>query len=143
VPASLFTVPGQRFGYGVVTEPEVRVRDGADKRMVRCARLRCEAPVPGSPGQVCGTVYLAQIGKLYRGERKSCGCVRTRRSRRRPGGRVQKNYGGWTVWVYVGWFKNREQAEEVAARSRAVLLSGDAARAAGKKLSPVNPKTLT
>lgn len=114
----LKVLPSQRFGYGVVVDPEVRVRSGSDKRMVRCARMVCRAPRPG--GEVCGTVYLAMIAKLYRGERKSCGCMRRGRARQ-PGGLVQKNRSGYAVWLYVGWFKSREQAADIAARCGLVI----------------------
>ena len=107
---NLFAVPGQPFGKGRVIDPEVRVPDTSG-RLVRCARLRCE----------CGTIYVAELRKLYSGERKSCGCMRRGRARN-PAGRVHRNQGGWTVWVYCGWYKSRAEAEDVARRSRAVVL---------------------
>lgn len=109
------TMPGERFGMGVVIDPEVRVRRqpraNGRPRDERCARLQCD----------CGNIYLAQIRFLINGTRKSCGCMRRGR-RRAPGGRVYPNKGGYTVWVYVGWYKNRHAAEATAVRARAVVV---------------------
>jgi hypothetical protein len=65
---------GQRFGKGVVIDPEVRVPYEAPSgysRNWRCVRLRCD----------CGNEYVAQMGALFRGKRVSCGCIRRGRSR--------------------------------------------------------------
>lgn len=95
---------GQRFGIATVIEPEVH----AGKE--RCARLRC----------ACGTVYVAPLRRLYAGQRGSCGCKRTGRPRTKSG-YVTKGRNGYTVTVYVGHFKTKEQAEAVARRARAYL----------------------
>jgi hypothetical protein len=66
-----FVAVGQRFGRGVVIDPEVRVPYEAPSgysREWRCVRLRCD----------CGTEYVAQMGALFRGKRISCGCARRR-----------------------------------------------------------------
>jgi len=61
IPTSFVQV-GQRFGRGVVINPEVRIaRDGS-----RGARLRCD----------CGTVYQVALRSLVRGTTRSCGCLR-------------------------------------------------------------------
>lgn len=104
---------GQRFGIAAVIEPEVRVNGE------RCARLRCD----------CGTVYLAPLRRLYAGQRGSCGCRRAGRPRRK-GGYVSKARNGYTVVVYVGHYKTRQQAEAVARRARAYLAPDPAGEAA-------------
>jgi hypothetical protein len=58
-----FVEPGQRFGRGVVVDPEVRVRSG--KREVRGARLRCD----------CGEAYEVYLQSLLSGATRSCGCL--------------------------------------------------------------------
>ncbi len=63
---TLFAEAGQRFGLGVVLDPEVRIMRGT--RATRGARLQCD----------CGTVYEAPLKKLCRGERTSCGCKRAK-----------------------------------------------------------------
>ena len=77
---------------------------------IRCARLLCD----------CGTTYLATLSSLFNGQRKSCGC----RKKGGPGLKqvyVQANKGGYTVVAYLGWVKTREEAEDVARRSRVVV----------------------
>lgn len=67
--ATRFVEVGQRFGKGVVIDPEVLVPYEAPSgysRNWRCVRLRCD----------CGTEYVAQMGALLRGKRISCGCAR-------------------------------------------------------------------
>jgi len=56
---SITVSPGERFGKGTVTDPEVRA--GTTRR--RCARLRCD----------CGTEYLAPLYELTKRDRyQSC-----------------------------------------------------------------------
>ena len=113
---TLIAVPGMRFGQGTVTDPEVRVPrppGGSTGRTttVRCARLRCD----------CGQVYLASLSELFSGRRKSCGCSR----KGGPGLKevyIQANKGGYAVVAYLGWVKTRGEAEDVARRSRVVVM---------------------
>ena len=53
---------GDRFGRGVVTDPEIRVREGNG------ARLQCD----------CGRVYEARVYNLISGNTQSCGCLSTK-----------------------------------------------------------------
>jgi hypothetical protein len=66
---ALFVLAGQRFGRGVVTDPEIRVRcTAAMPKGVRGARLLCD----------CGTVYEAPVASLLRTDKRdttSCGCA--------------------------------------------------------------------
>ncbi len=57
--------PGQRFGRGVVTDPEIRVTYQSGTSC-RGARLRCD----------CGTVYEASISHLINERVSSCGCLK-------------------------------------------------------------------
>ncbi len=59
----LFVEVGQRFGRGVVIDPEVRLLAGSHRRG---ARLICD----------CGTGYTSPIVALTRDQTKSCGCLR-------------------------------------------------------------------
>jgi hypothetical protein len=112
---TLIAVPGMKFGKGTITDPEVRVPrppGGSNGRTItiRCARLLCD----------CGTTYLATLSSLFNGQRKSCGCLK----KSGPGLKqvyVQANKGGYTVVAYLGWVKTREEAEDVARRSRVVV----------------------
>lgn len=62
-----FVSTGQRFGRGVVIEPEIRVpRPGNHMKADRGARLRCD----------CGMVYVTLLQSLRSGATASCGCVR-------------------------------------------------------------------
>jgi hypothetical protein len=58
--------PGQRFGRGVVVDPEIKIPQTSrgKVRTRRGARLRCD----------CGTAYEAPIANLVRGRWQSCGC---------------------------------------------------------------------
>lgn len=113
---SLVVFPGQRFGGATVTEPEIRLGQTKAKPWgYRYARLKCD----------CGTPYLAQLSHLYAGRGRACsGCSRRDqyRKRRKVGGHVYKANRGWCVTVYVGHFKSRAEAEDVARRARAVLI---------------------
>jgi len=64
-PRKLFAEVGQRFGRGVVIDPEIRV--GVCDRHpsgYRAARLRCD----------CGTIYESALSHLVAGHTQSCGC---------------------------------------------------------------------
>lgn len=64
---TLFVQQGQRFGRGVVIDPEIKVQSGKTER--RGVRMQCD----------CGTVYEAEIAALLgRGtsRKTSCGCAR-------------------------------------------------------------------
>ena len=112
----LIAVPGMPFGQGKVIDPEVRVKrspGGSTGRTVtvRCARLECS----------CGQVYLETLSKLFRGERKSCGCLR----KSGPGRKrayVKRNKGGYAVTVHLGWFKTRREADSAARRARILVM---------------------
>jgi hypothetical protein len=58
---------GQRFGRGVVVDPEIRMAGGGK---VRGARLRCD----------CGTEYEAALKSLLEGMTGSCGCLQRDRA---------------------------------------------------------------
>ena len=62
----LFTQVGQKFGRGVVIEPDIRL----SVRNRRAARLLC----------ACGTVYEAALTHLLSGRTKSCGCLQRERA---------------------------------------------------------------
>jgi hypothetical protein len=114
---TLIAVRDMPFGRGRVIDPEVRVPrppGGSTGRTttVRCARLRCE----------CGQVYLASLSSLFSGQRKSCGCAARKGG---PGLKqvyVQANKGGYAVVAYLGWVKTREEAEDIARRTRVVVI---------------------
>lgn len=59
-----FVEQGQRFGLGVVIEPEIRIPDNSSTGSYRGAKLRCD----------CGNEYDAGISSLLRGTPQSCGC---------------------------------------------------------------------
>ena len=109
---TLIAVQGMPFGQGKVIDPEVRVKrspGGSTGRTVtvRCARMECS----------CGQIYLETLSKLFRGERKSCGC----RKKGGPGLKqvyFQSNKGGYAVVAYLGWVKTKAEAEDVARRTR-------------------------
>ena len=109
---------GQPFGLAKVIDPEVRIHQ-TDKRPygVRAARLRC----------VCGTEYVAQLSHLYAKNARGHACadcsVKAAAKRKRQlGGTVVARTRGFQVQVYVGHYKTRREAEDVAARARVVLL---------------------
>ena len=62
----LFTQVGQKFGRGVVIEPDIRL----SVRNRRAARLLC----------ACGTVYEAALTHLLSGRTKLCGCLQRERA---------------------------------------------------------------
>lgn len=64
-----FVTPGERFGRGVVLEPEIRVSqpNGTTRRG---ARLICD----------CGRRYVTLIDRLVSGDSRSCGCLQGRQS---------------------------------------------------------------
>lgn len=113
---NLIAFRGQRFGQGVVIDPEVRVGVRPNKPYgYRAARLEC----------VCGTLYVAHLSHLYRGDNRCCpGCSRrgAYRKRRKVGGLISRNGDAYVVNVYVGRYSSREQAEAVARRARAYLI---------------------
>ena len=63
----VFVEVGQRFGRGVVIDPEVRVANSSSTGSCRGALLRCDCPR--------GTEYAATISSLMKGNTKSCGCL--------------------------------------------------------------------
>jgi hypothetical protein len=65
-PRKLFVTTNQRFGRGVVIDPEIRMpRPKQPERTERGARLLCD----------CGEEYEAQITHLLKGNITSCGCA--------------------------------------------------------------------
>ena len=110
---------GQPFGLAKVIDPEVRIHQ-TEKRPygVRAARMRC----------VCGTVYVTQISHLYARNNRGHACAAcsvkaaARRKRRKSRGRVIARTRGFAVVVYVGNYKSRAEAEDVARRARVVML---------------------
>jgi hypothetical protein len=79
-PTPHFVQPGQRFGRGVVVDPEVKVtlQNGAT---YRAARLRCD----------CGNEYTAYIFNIRKGNTQSCGCLA--RELRRARNQARAVYG--------------------------------------------------
>ncbi len=66
MPRKQFVITGQRFGRGVVVDPEIKARGNAGQIVYR-ARLRCD----------CGNLYEAVLHNLLKKEgTKSCGCWR-------------------------------------------------------------------
>ena len=69
-PKSFFVQQGQRFGRGVVLDPEIVLtadRNGQPlKKSLRGACLQCD----------CGAVYETALGSLKRESVRSCGCLR-------------------------------------------------------------------
>jgi len=63
---SLFAERGQRFGRGVVVEPEVRIVMPSAPKGTRGAELICD----------CGTAYRSTLSMLFQGRARSCGCLR-------------------------------------------------------------------
>jgi hypothetical protein len=80
----LFVQEGQRFGRGVVTGPDIRVRQGSRER--RGARLTCD----------CGRVYESVLSNLISGASKSCGCLSTK-WKHRDAMRAGDRFGRGTV----------------------------------------------
>lgn len=109
---------GDWFGKGKVIDPDIRLgRTEAKPWGYRYARMQC----------VCGSVYLAQISHLFHGRNKACpDCVRKAQHarRRRRDGLVYKSGSsrGYNVWLYVGYYTTQREADEIARRSRAVIL---------------------
>ena len=62
-PRKLFVSVGQRFGRGVVVDPEISIVRGTVK--VRAVFLACD----------CGGSYEAPIAALLKGNNPSCGCL--------------------------------------------------------------------
>ena len=60
----LIVQPGQRFGRGVVIDPEIRVTLKGGNTY-RAARLKCD----------CGNEYTAYIFNIRTGNTQSCGCL--------------------------------------------------------------------
>lgn len=71
-----FLNTGQRFGKGIVIEPEMRLPPTKSHQQgLRGARLKCD----------CGNEYTASVGNLVSGTTNSCGCLkRGARKRQRP-----------------------------------------------------------
>jgi hypothetical protein len=76
----IFVQSGQRFGRGVVIDPEVRVTLSGGNTY-RAARLRCD----------CGNEYTAYIFNIRTGNTKSCGCFG--KEARRESNRTRTVYG--------------------------------------------------
>ena len=69
---TLFVKAGNRFGRGVVIEPEIRIPDSSSTGSRRGARLRCD----------CGNEYEATISSLLNGNTQSCNCLAIESARR-------------------------------------------------------------
>src|SRR6266851_2240600 len=76
-PKLRYVSAGQRFGRGVVIDPEVSLRHSRKGVLLasplRGARLRCD----------CGSEYETALGSLFRCAVMSCGCLRREMSRAR------------------------------------------------------------
>jgi hypothetical protein len=78
---------GQRFGRGVVIDPEIRV-NYLNRRSRRGARLRCD----------CGRDYQANLDNLLKGDHQSCGCLRRDVAGRKP------THGLYKHPLYLTWY---------------------------------------
>lgn len=84
----------------------------------RYARLLCD----------CGTKYLVQISHLLgpEGRGQICSaCARRRQMAKRPRlyrGRTSRHRSGYSVTIYMGWFKSKAEADAFAARCRGIIL---------------------
>lgn len=65
-PSRLHVEEGQRFGRGVVIDPEIRIPTSDCTGTRRGARLQCD----------CGNEYTTAINHLLSGHTKSCGCLK-------------------------------------------------------------------
>lgn len=72
-PTPHFVQPGQRFGRGVVIDPEVKVTLSSNGATYRAARLECD----------CGNEYTAYIFNIRKGNTQSCGCLKSERQQER------------------------------------------------------------
>lgn len=70
---TLFTEVGQRFGLGVVIDPEIRIPDSSSTGSHRGAALRCD----------CGREYEASMSSLFSGNTQSCGHLADEAARRK------------------------------------------------------------
>lgn len=101
-----------------VIETEIRLGQTEKKPQgYRYARMLCD----------CGTKYLAQISHLFHGRSwtcPGCACADQGRRRRKTGGHVYPSgHGrGYSVFVYVGHYMSRAEADDVARRARPVIL---------------------
>ena len=95
---TLFVEVGQRFGRGVVIDPDVRIPRKRSPAGLRGARLRCD----------CGNEYIAELSSLYSGSVRSCKCLQrdsARQARANKGrpivDRTGKRFGMLTVISFV------------------------------------------
>ena len=97
---------GQRYGRGVVIDPDVRILvNGTARTSVRGARLRCD----------CGNEYETTLSNL-RGTRrsaKSCGCLAAEQARAniRRAHEKQRTHGLTEHPLYVTWNAMRSRCE--------------------------------
>lgn len=93
-----FVQHGQRFGRGIVLDPEIKVGQH------RGARLLCD----------CGNEYSARIGNLLREETRSCGCLQRDLTRERAPQLHATNtrHGMASHPLYDSWRKMVARCEE-------------------------------
>ncbi len=102
MPRKLFVHAGDRFGRGVVTDPEIRILRDSGKS-VRGARLRCD----------CGKEYTALISNLAKdGHTRSCGCWRRDQAREwAASGRPGTTHGLTAHPLHTTWRKMLDRCE--------------------------------
>ena len=97
---TLFVEMEQRFGCGVVIDPEIRIPDSSSTGSHRGAALRCD----------CGNEYQASMNSLFSGNVQSCGHLADEAARRKgvPGkgrpvvDRIGQRFGMLTVISFAG-----------------------------------------
>lgn len=104
-PLKRFVKAGQRFGRGVVIDPEIRIPFASDSsKSLRGARLLCD----------CGNEYATLIGNLLRPSyTKSCGCWKRDQSRARAtSGQLGTTHGLSRHPLFDTWRKMIDRCED-------------------------------
>ena len=101
----IFVRQGQRFGRGVVIDPEIRTGNRTSSRPTgrRGARLRCD----------CGTVYESYIDSLAIGKSQSCGCFQ----REQMSAELKITHGLHRHSLYMTWFNMLDHCENPASEN--------------------------
>jgi hypothetical protein len=118
---------GQRFGRGVVIDPQMRISAPGRRRKTRPgARLLCDPQHGGG-----GNEYETRLDRLFDGDSQSCGCL-MREVRRELGRELGRTYGpmrtgggnGWKTThglsrhpLYDPWYTMIQRCENPAARN--------------------------
>lgn len=110
-PRKHFVTMNQRFGRGIVIDPEVPYQRTGRAGGERGVRLRCD----------CGTEYVAPISHLVKGNVISCGCARSESAARNmrairglpaePAWRLPPTHGLWGHPLYYVWKNMLDRCE--------------------------------